>query len=194
MRRITPYILLGLLVLGSGFGIGLGVAGSGATNASRSELAALAASPCSLVPTSSIASLTHDSFDPSRIRPDLCIYAGARIGFSYPELIVRISQNQKTVMDISRLLEPKAKVSEVEGYPSPVRRHFIEVDGTSTVWIPTFLDGVAMSAMTRATLLQITVVGLSNKYIVAHKMMGIALNRMIQPREPDRRIRLELIH
>ncbi|MGH9044138.1 MAG: hypothetical protein ACRDVP_04775 [Acidimicrobiales bacterium] len=140
------------------------------------------------MPASSVASLTHDTFRPEPSR-HYCVNFGTRISFSYtmpaprtvPQLIVGILRNRKTVSYIGEFLDPKARLSNrTNPFHTPVRRHFIEVDGTPAVWVLTYLDGITMYAEMQATVLQITVAALPNKYVVAHRMMSIALNKMSQ--------------
>jgi hypothetical protein len=81
-----------------------------------------------------------------------------------------------------RLLDPKTKVFLDGKAPPPSdRRHFIRVDGTPSMW-SRLADtpgqvSVTISAVKDATLFQVTVSRVSDSYLVAHKMMEIALDR-----------------
>jgi hypothetical protein len=182
-QRLTPYILLGVLTLGTGLGIGLGLAGSGTSGGPSGSIPVRALSPCSLVPASSVGALINQKVMATRLS-NSCGYLAlppSRTG-ALPQLSVRVSSSEKAVSTFRKLLDPKTKVFFDGKAPPPGdRRHFIRVDGTSAMWLrlaetPEQVS-VTISAVKDATVIQVTVGGVANAYLVAHKMMEISLDR-----------------
>jgi hypothetical protein len=117
-----------------------------------------------------------------------------------PQLSVRASADANAVAIARRLLDPKTKFL-IDGRPPPPggERHFIRIDGIPAMWLalryttvrgegsaqhgtsaapPTMTVSVTISAIHEAALLQVTVSGVDNSYLVAHKMMVIALETL----------------
>jgi len=180
-----PYVLLGVLAIGTWFGVRFGLIGTGTSKDLPGPAPLRSISPCSLVPASSVGGLINRTVVGTRISAT-CEYVSVLPSGPgvVPPLSVRVSGDAKAVADIKRLLDPKTKtVLDGKIPPAGLRRHFADVDGTPAVWqrsvaIHGRSPSITISAVRRSTLVQVTVGGMPDSYLVADEMMEIALGAL----------------